>query len=82
MSNRRIVRVRWLDHAELSGESTLDEKGSGPATYISTGFVTGETDYWLELSRDLQLDSDDEPTSKDGRLCILKSLVVSVTELN
>ena len=76
--NRKIIYVRWLDH-QSSDESTNFDEEVGPAIYHSVGFVTGETEEWLEITRDLYMDGDD-PIEKDAALCILKRCILTLVE--
>jgi hypothetical protein len=79
MINRQIVYVRWLDHQSVDESTNYDEE-VGPAIYHSVGFVTRETEEYLEISRDVFMDGDD-PLEKDGILCVLKRCILTLTEL-
>lgn len=79
--NRRIVCVRWLDHYSRNESTEIDEE-VGPATCLSVGFVTGETDEWLAISRDVGLSEEGDAEEKDATLCILKNCILTIRDLH
>jgi len=79
MFKDRLVKVCWNDPQTIGGKwvPLKDVQDSRPMGIITYGIVVYEDDHLMNLVSSLTNDGD-----VDGDICLPKSLIVTVTELN